>query len=395
MNSLLPIVFFSNSQERGGAEEHILTLLNGLPRERFCFHFVCPPAVARAVERDLPDDVEIAEIDFSRPRQVDAAAQLFKFLKARKASVLHSHLFYASIFASPVGKAARVPVVIETPHVREQWRKGWKANYRIDRFAGKFVDQYIAVSAANKKYLVEEKGLPAQKITVILNGSDLNKFTNIPRSNDLRIAHQIGLSDLLVLVPARLAPQKGHSVLIEAASEIVKNFPSVRFVCVGDGDLKPNLIAQAKRCGVEGNFKWVGFQKNMPEWYAASDLVVLPSFFEGLPLAMIEALASERPVVATSVDGTPEIVLHERTGLLVSPGQPQDLANAINRLLGDPDLRRKFGQAGFRWVHDNFSDKKQIRATEQLYLSLLEKKCPSLLSGFKNESSEAKSVMQA
>ena len=211
MSQRIPLVFFSNSQERGGAEEHVLTLLRGLSREHFDFHLVCPPVVARAVEGDLPKDVEVAEIDLCSPKHVGAASKLFSYLRKTKAEILHSHLFYASFFASPVGKLAGVPVVIETPHVREQWRKGWKASYRIDRFAGKFVDHYIAVSASNKKYLVEEKKLPAEKISVILNGSDLRKFSHYSPSLNLRAQLGIGSNDPVVLVPARLAPQKGHT----------------------------------------------------------------------------------------------------------------------------------------------------------------------------------------
>jgi glycosyltransferase involved in cell wall biosynthesis len=374
MSQRIPLVFFSNSQERGGAEEHVLTLLRGLSREHFQFHLVCPPIVARAVESDLPKDVEVAEIDLCSPKHVGAAGKLFSYLRKTKAEILHSHLFYASFFASPVGKLARVPVVIETPHVREQWRKGWKASYRIDRFAGKFVDHYIAVSAANKKYLVEEKKLPAQKISVILNGSDLRKFSHYSPSLNLRAQLGIGSNNPVVLVPARLAPQKGHTFLLDAAPSIVEAFPSVRFVCLGDGELKTELMGKADRLGVAPNFLWLGFQNNMPEWYAFADVVALPSLFEGLPLAMIEALASGRAAVATAVDGTPEIVVNERTGLLVAPGNPQQLSAAIVRMLSDASLRKRLGDAGVQWVTDNFSDARQIAATEELYLDLVEQR---------------------
>ena len=377
MSQVVPLVFFSNSQERGGAEEHVLTLLRSLSREYFKFYLACPPVVARALKKDLPNDVEVAEIDLTSPSQIGEASKLYSLLRETKAQILHSHLFFASFFASPIGKIAGVPLVIETPHVREQWRKGWKASYRIDRFAGMFVDHYIAVSAANKKYLVEEKGLPAEKITVILNGSDLRRFSENVSSQKVRAQIGIAPNDLLVVVPARLAPQKGHTVLLDAAPEVIKRFPSVRFACVGDGELKNELTARAVRLGVEANFLWLGFQPNMPDWYAAADVVALPSFFEGLPLSMIEALASGRAAVASAVDGTPEIVVHEKTGLLVSPGNPAELSEALVRLLADSSLRAKLGAAGVRWVNETFSDTRQVDATEQLYLDLIDRKTGS------------------
>ncbi len=377
MSQVIPLVFFSNSQERGGAEEHVLTLLRGLSREYFKFHLVCPPVVARALEKDLPKDVEVAEIDLTSPKQVGAASRLNRLLRKTNAQILHSHLFYASFFASPIGKFASVPVVIETPHVREQWRKGWKASYRIDRFAGRFVDHYIAVSAANKKYLVEEKGLPAEKITVILNGSDLTKFSQHVSSRDVRSQFGIDAAAPLIVIPARLAPQKGHTVLLDAAPAVVKAFPSVRFACLGDGELKSELVAKAAKLGVEANFFWLGFQPNMPDWYAAADIVALPSFFEGLPLSMIEALASGRAAVASAVDGTPEIVVHEQTGLLVNPGNPNELSEALMRLLADSSLRTRLGNAGIRWVNGRFSDTRQVDATEQIYLDLVNMKTGS------------------
>jgi len=124
---------------------------------------------------------------------------------------------------------------------------------------------------------------------------------------------------------------------------------------------------------LQGIVDFVGFQSNMEEWFSVADVTVLPSFYEGLPLSAIESLAAATPVVASAVDGTPEIVIHGRTGLTVPPGAPDELASAICVLLADPELRARFGGAGRAWVEEEFSQEKQIKRTEDLYLSSLER----------------------
>jgi len=263
-----------------------------------------------------------------------------------------------------------VPVVIETQHGREAWRHGWlKEHYFVDRLVGRFVDQYIAVSEANARYLTEEKGLPARKVGVIWNGIDLTRFEPA-RVAPPGIKKSVGCNDgdPLLLVVGRLEPQKGHRVLLDAFPAVSRDFPRARLVCIGEGALRSELESKARSLGLEGNVLFVGYQSNVPDWLAAADVTVLPSFYEGLPLTAIECLASGKPMVATSVDGTPEVVVNEKTGLTVPPGDAELLAAALCRLLREPELRRQLGAAGRLWVEEQFSIQKQVFKTQELYL---------------------------
>ena len=261
-----------------------------------------------------------------------------------------------------------MPLIVETPHVREHWRQGLKSRFVVDRFAGRFVDRYIAVSEANRRYLIEEKGLPVQKIVVIHNGCDLGRFDpSHPAPLGLRESLGFDPADPVLLVIGRLEPQKGHRVLLEALPVIRREFPAVRLVCVGEGALRAELERQAAEAGLAGSVRFVGQQPNVPDWLALADVPVLPSFYEGLPLAAIESLAAGKPMVATVVDGTPEVVVDGATGLTVPPGEPVLLARAICRLLGDPLLREKLGRAGREWVVERFSQERQVARTETLY----------------------------
>jgi len=364
----MAVCMFDNEVVRGGAEEHMLCLLRGLDRRRFRPLLVCPEELLSLLRPELPEDVETLPLALQSHRQLGRMSALRNFLRKQKVQVLHSHGFRPSILASPVGWLTGVPVTVETPHVREYWRKGWKANFAVDRVAGRFVTQYIAVSEANRKYLVQEKGLPADKIVTILNGCDIERFDRahtIP--GGFRRESNLADTDRVLLVAARLEPQKGHSVLLQAMKLLRAEFPALQLVALGDGSLRGELEAEVRALGLEGSVSMPGHCSDIRDWMSAADVCVLPSFAEGLPLFAIECLAASRPMVATSVDGTPEIVVDGKTGILVPPGNPLALAEGIARLLRDRALAAQLGEAGAKWVRERFTLTRQLRETEDLY----------------------------
>jgi len=369
----LTVAHFDNAEVRGGAEEHILTLLRGLDRSRFRPLLVCPPETAAKVSADLPGDVAVVPLRLHRLRDLGPAFHLARLLRERRVDIFHSHMFYSSLFASPVAWLCGVPVIVETPHVREHWRRGLKSSYVVDRLAGRFVDRFIAVSRANARYLVGEKALPAHKVVVIENGSDLGRSSR-RREPAPGLKRSLGFrpQDPVLLVLGRLEPQKGHRVLLQALPLVRREFPGVRLVCVGEGGERPALEAQAASLQLTDAVRFAGYRSDVEDWLALADVMVLPSFYEGLPLAAIEALAARRPVVATAVDGTPEVVVDGQTGLTVPPGDPVALAAAIARLLRQPEWARRLALAGRRWVEDRFSAQRQVRLTEELYLAAWE-----------------------
>jgi glycosyltransferase involved in cell wall biosynthesis len=354
----------------------MLTLLRGLDRARFRFHLVCPPVLAEKLHPDLPTDVELLPLCLREPRQLATAVRLGDILRERRVDILHSHLFYSSLFASPIGWLCRVPVILETPHLSERWRGGWfKSRFVIDRFVGRFVDHYIAVSEANARYLSEEKGLPRKKIVVIHNGCDLTRFAPSHKSpSGLKATLGFHEADPVLVVTARLEPQKGHRVLLQSLQTVQREFPQVRLVFLGEGCLRGELESQVCELGLQDSVRFLGYQSNVVDWVALADFTVLPSFWEGLPLAAIESLAAGRPVVATAVDGTPEVVIDGKTGLTVPPDDAGRLAGAICRLLREPGLRERMGEEGRRWVIEHFSQERQIRQTQELYLSAWEQR---------------------
>ena len=361
----ISVLHFTNAGARGGAEEHMLTLLRGLNRALYRLHLVCPPALAETLRSDLPADVELVPLSLRRASQVRAAFRLWQILRERRVDILHSHLFYSSLFASPIGWLCQIPVILETPHLSERWRHGWfKSRFVVDRFVGRCVDYYVAVSEANARYLCDEKRLPSRKIIVIRNGCDLARFAPSSCSSS-HVKASLGFreDDPVLVTLARLETQKGHRTLLDAMQVVRREYPRVRLISLGEGALRSKLESQVRDLGLQDCVRFLGYQSNVGDWLAIADFTVLPSLWEGLPLAAIESLAVGRPVVATAVDGTPEVVIDDKTGLIVPPGDPVRLAEAICRLLHDPELRERMAKEGQKWVEANFSHEAQVRET--------------------------------
>jgi glycosyltransferase involved in cell wall biosynthesis len=366
---LLSVLHFSNSLARGGAEEHLLILLRGLDRSRFRLHLACTPELAETIRADVPLDVELVPLRLRKPTQVWSALRLARLILARRVDILHSHLSYGSLFASPIGRLCRVPVIIETPNLNDPAPPRWVAfRSLLDRIVGACVDVSVAVAHANSRHLVTQKRRPPEKISVIHNATDLRRF-DPDRAPPGGLKSSLGFrdDDPVLVVVARMQPQKGHRVLLDALMTVRREFPGVRLVCVGDGPLRPDLERRASELGLQQSVRFVGHRTDIPDWLSMADMSVLPSFFEGLPLAAVESLAAGRPVVATEVDGTPEVVIDGVTGLTVPAGDADRLAAAICRLLRDPALRRRLGTAGRQLALQSFGHEQQLSRTQELY----------------------------
>ena len=366
----ISIVYFCNERQRGGVEEHILTLLRGLNRERFQPHLVCPPELADRLAGDLPDGLGLTRLTLRGLRDTDAMSALARLFRRLRPRILHSHLFYASLFASPIARLCGVPVTVETPHLRELWRHGWKAHRAVDRIASCWVDAFIAVSAANAAFLQVGKGIPGRKIHLVRNGADLSRFDPHRRPPaELYARYHIPPGAPVLVALARLEPQKGHALLLKAMPAIRTRIPEVHLVCVGEGRLRGQLEVQCRELGLDDCVHFPGYQSAIADHLALATATVLPSLYEGLPLAAIESLAAGRPVLASRVDGTPEVVRHQENGLTFPSGNWEAIAEAVITALSDRARCRLWGSHGRRWVERHFSQEAQIRQTEAVYLA--------------------------
>ena len=363
------LLFVLTSPVRGGVEEVVLALLQRLDPGEFRLGLAAPQALLEAFAPDLHGvrlDAEAVAVE--SPFDRAGLGRLSGFMRRFAPAVVNPHLFRTTAIAAPLARwhGARV---VETYHGREGWRGGVAA-FLPDRLLSRFVDRVIAVSEAARTFLIRGKGYPARKITVVPNGRDLSVFRPDAARESTRKELGLDRAVPLVGVVGRLEEQKGHAHLLEAWPSVVADFPDARLLLVGDGSLRGALEARARALGVAGSLIFVGFRADVPCLLDAMDVVCLPSLYEGMPLTAIEGSAMARPVVATAVDGTPEVVRDGRTGRLVPPADPPALARALAGLLRDPEGARQMGQAGRDWVLTRFDLNRQVAATAHVYRSL-------------------------
>jgi len=210
-------------------------------------------------------------------------------------------------------------------------------------------------------------GLSARLSSTGRSGIDVERFRPRDPDSALRAAWGVPPGAPVLGIVGRLSRQKGHQVLFEALPQIWASHPDTHIALIGAGELEADLRAQATRIDQCRRIHFVGQQEHMPEALAALDLFVLPSLYEGLSFAVLEAMAMERPIVATAVDGSTEAIEPEHSGILVPPGVPGPLAAAIIRLLGDPPLRARLGQAARAAVVAHFDQRQMLERTFALY----------------------------
>jgi glycosyltransferase involved in cell wall biosynthesis len=377
-NSIRVLHFLNSPHTPGGVEEHARSLVAALPVDRFEITLVCPSTSYDIFKPLAGPRRHVVRLDLHKLSQVGAMRRLISIFLDRGIEVAHSHQFCATMFLAPLAKACGVPWVIETTHVREAWRRGWlKKSYLPDRLVYRMVDRFIAVSKANQRHLLEHKHCHPSRVLLIYNGRDLNHYhSDYLSSLATRALYRIGPSDLLLVHVGRLEPQKGHRVLLAALLQIRRRIPNVKLLLVGEGTLQEQLREESERLGLHESVVFAGFQRDVRNFLQAADLVILPSLWEGMPLVAIEAAAMGKAMVATAVDGTPEVVIDGQTGLLVPPNDVQELAAAVVALGGDDRRRREMGAAARSLIQRQFSLERQVHLTAQLYQEMAR---PSLL----------------
>jgi len=261
---------------------------------------------------------------------------------------------------------------IELPRYKWLLRPKNYLHHLLYRLASPLVDGFVAVSDEVREAMVDTIGPIGDRITVICNGVDVDRYGRPVDEASLRDQLGLDASARLVAVVATLKEQKGHHYLVEAMRTVVPQHPDVHALFIGNGVLRTQLQEQVKRLNLDHHVHFLGNRHDVPELLAASDLFVLPSLWEGLAMALLEAMASGKPIVATSVSGTNQVMIPNETGLVVPPGDTQALAKAMLQLLSNPTQAQTMGQAARRHVEAHFSAQKQAHEHLALYHRLLD-----------------------
>jgi glycosyltransferase involved in cell wall biosynthesis len=347
------IAYVITELDRGGAELALRRLVQGLDRSRFravVFSLTDDGPVGEAIRRD---GIAVHALRAQR-RPARALLEFVRRLRDLRPAILHAFLFHANVFGCLAGRLAGVPRVIASLRVCEEGRPRRAA---IERLALRLADRIVCVAAAVRDHARRKAGLPADRLVVIPNGIEIpHDSTAGPRPFRRR-----------VLTVAHLRPQKGIEDLLRAVPAVLAAVPDASFTIVGRDDAG-GCRRMARSIGVESAVRFAGETDAVGPFYDDADLFVLPSRWEGCPNTVLEAMAAALPVVATSVGGTPELVVEGTTGLLAPPRSPAALARRIVELLQDPARARAMGAAGRARVAAEFSTRRMVEAHEALYL---------------------------
>jgi glycosyltransferase involved in cell wall biosynthesis len=370
----------------GGAQENTLLTVEGL-HHRHGDDVTLITGPAEGPEGDLFDRAEALGLKVVLMSELVRAVRPGSDWKAYRAlrrafrelrpEVVHTHSSKAGIVGRAAAWDERVPAVVHTIHglpfgpSESPWRN--RLYVALERWAARRCHAIVSVcDAMTEQALAAGVGRPEMYHTVY-SGMDVEAFLNSPRPRD-EVRRELGLagSDVAFATVARLFERKGHDDILAAAPTVLRANPDVRFVFVGDGILRDQLIAETERLGLRHAFTFVGLvpPARIPELLGAVDAVVHPSLREGLARVLPQALLAGRPVISYDVDGAREVVLPE-TGILLPPRDIPGLAQGILRLAADPALRQALGEEGRRRFTDQFRHETMTEQLRSLYVELL------------------------
>lgn len=368
----------------GGTERQVVNLVTNLDRSRFRLEMACLKKSGHYLDEVDQDYIPVSEFPVKslyKPATFLQQARYAAHLRRQKIQIAHSYNFYANVFSVPAARLAGVPVVIAS--IRDRGVYLTPAKKKVQKYVCSLADCIMVNAESIRDWLIDE-GYPQQKIRLIRNGLDLARFGKKPKNNQLQQEFGFPESSPLVMMISRLDPKKGIEDLLQAAVSIIRDCPQARFLIVGESlggisnpagmDYMRQLEKMKVDLGLSRHVVFTGYRADVPEILAQATVSVLPSHSEGLSNALLEAMASGVPVVATDVGGNPELVKHEECGLLVPVQDPPALAKAICTILQNTDLANVYGSCAQQRTQQNFSIERMVNDTQQLYLELLQQR---------------------
>jgi glycosyltransferase involved in cell wall biosynthesis len=357
----------------GGVENQLLNVLKTYDKNKYV------PLVCSLSEKgEIGEDIEKLGIEVICLRKLrhtfDLAIikDLYRLMKDRGIDVVRTHQYHANFYGRIAAIIARVPCIVASVH--NVYTRDRKIHRRMfNRILGKFTDKVVAVSNAVKKDIVHFDRIPEGNVEVIYNGVEAQIFMNKKR-DEVRSALGMPSDSPVVGTTGRIKEQKGQKYLIEAVSTLIKDYPLIRLLIIGDGPLMGEMKRYADSLGINDNVIFLGTRRDVPDLLSAIDIFVLPSLWEGLGIALLEAMAAGKPVIATNIGPFREIVNTEEVGRLVPVKSSEAIASSIEFLLNDRSLLEEIGSAARKKVLTSFDINKTVDTYSSLFEEILRQK---------------------
>jgi glycosyltransferase involved in cell wall biosynthesis len=364
-NRKIRVLLMIDEATVGGGQQHVLWLARGLDRAAF------DVAVACESEGYLVDELRSSGIKHfsltmtNRP-SASAGMRARHCIMGWKAEIVHTHGGAAGVTGRLAAQSVRGCRIVHTYHGHHYLHQGSALKRqmftRIERTLLRVTDRIICVARADRDTGVAAGIVDPAKTSVILNGIACDRYTT---------QRTYALAGPVMGTIGRMHEQKGQRFLLDAMPEILRCTPGARLVIHGWGELEESLKAHARELQLGAAVSFAGRTNDPAGVLREMELFVLPSLWEGFPIVLLEAMASGLPIVATAVDGVLEMVSDGRNALLVPPGDPGLLAQAVTRVLHDENLRRRLGENAARDVRERFSVERMVAETEVVYKEVL------------------------
>ncbi|MBC9784487.1 glycosyltransferase family 4 protein [Heliobacterium chlorum] len=373
MSRPIRVLHIIGGGEIGGAEIHILDLAKHFSPQEVDLHLCCL-FPAPLVQRARQQGIQATAVPMKSKVDLTTYWGIIQLIRRVNPDIVHTHGVRANLIGRVAAKLAGVSRIVTTVHsvLENDYPDPLSRfiNHWSEKMTASLTDRYVVVAEYLKKNLCDI-GIPASKITVIHNGVDEEKFSRQSISTTLRA--ELGIEDNVPLVGmvGRFHPVKGHIYLVAAAKEILKINRDVRYLIVGEGFQRDEVEALVRDEGLDSYFYFTGFREDIANIYGAINILALPSLSEGLSLTLMESMLSGCPAVVSAVGGNPEIVSDGKNGLIVPPMDSLALAAALLRLLEDPCLTRRLGEAAKRTIEERFTAQRMAERTQAVYRHLV------------------------
>lgn len=376
----IKILYLTTSSNIGGVEQIILALVKDINRDQFHIE-MCTLSPKGALHEELDKlNVKNYSLGIIKKKWIYipiAFYRLYRLLRKENYDILNTWLFHASIMGVIVTKFVKISCIVESRQYADfMYKYNLKLKQVLDKISSHGVGHIIACSDAAKETLINYERVDPRKITVIYNGTSINKFRlqNIKQRQLIRDNLKV-VDNIVLTFTAHLRPEKGHQYLLEAISKIKSQYPNIILLLIGEGVLRNELQEKTRQLNIEENVRFLGYRADIPDLLSATDIYVHSSVNEGFGIAIIEAMAVGLPVVATNVGGIPEIVINGVNGILVSPENPQALADAIKDLIDNPDKRKRLAEKARQHVEVTFTNNIMAKEYIGIYSKLVKNHC--------------------
>jgi len=371
------ILFITPKLNRAGAQIHVLELCRHLDKEKYSPR-VCVLCEDKGI---LAEEFEKlgARVDNIGVGKISLLVESYKYFTGAEIDILHVHdAPFPAILVTIIARIKGVKAIIW--HLHGLWWFSFCRKYifkSLMKIINNLCTTFIAVSHYTREFWIKEFGLNPEKVVVIANGVDPAVFTPTPKVEQ-RPLLKLNVESKVIGTVGSLTPKKGHKYLIMAAKRVLETFHDVYFVIVGDGELRAQLDCLSSELRVRDKILFLGTRHDIPNILKEFDIFVFPSAYEKrqrigetFGIAILEAMATAKPVVASRFSGIPEVVEDGETGILVKPADPEALAEIIINLLNDPNKAIAMGIAGRRLVEEKFLYQKTVSMIEAIYGSIM------------------------